>query len=308
MRGLKILAVAFVVIHLLAAVFSPFVYQLVLSWSIHFPNRLNTYLIGKPFPEFYDRIRLLFLLLSVPWMFIQCRLLSATKLGYRSAFPWYSNFLRWYMTGLIWAICVVGLLTFIGVVQFKSSLSFWALFAGLLSAFISAVIIGSMEEPIFRSLFFRMFYTAFTPAVSLVLSAMFFAYMHFKQPHGLWDYNTPPEDVVWLDGLKVAWWVIVGILYNFDLVLFLNLTLVGYTLCLVFMRTKSLWAAIGLHAGWVTSIGWVNKIVVSMDPESFSLWWGSHRVADGYFCSISLLLFAVYLTLFYKPRRPGLTF
>lgn len=301
-RGLKILLLAFVVLHLIAAGLAPAAYKAMLWWNTHYPNNLNTYLIGKPFPEYFDRARLLLLLLSIPWMFFQTRLLSARKLGYSSDRPWYVYFGLFYMVGLIWAVVVLGILISVDAVAVKSSLGFGTLLGGLIMAFLAAFLIGSMEELVFRSLFFRMFYTALTPMVSVILSSMFFAYMHFKQPRGLWDYDTPPADVTWLDGFPVGFYVLFGIAVNFDLVLFLNLTLVGYCLTVVFMKTRSLWAAVGLHAGWVTPISLFMDIAVR-DVDKHSLWWGTFRLADGYFTTTCLLFIAIYFTKFYTPKK-----
>lgn len=303
-RGLLLLLIAFVGFHFLAAILAPAFYKLVIVWNALSPNSLNTYLIGKPFPEFYDRTRILLLLLSIPWLFMQCRLLSGRKLGFVGDFPWYSTFLRFYMVGLVWSVAVLGILMIAGAVAIKSSLSFWSLLAGLAGAFISAMIIGILEELIFRSLFFRMFYTALAPMISVILSSLFFAYMHFKHPSGLWDYNTPPAEVSWLDGFPVGFYVIFGIVVNFKLVLFLNLTLVGYVLTVVFMKTRSLWSSIGLHAGWVTPISLFMHIAVR-NIDKHSAWWGTFRLADGYFTSFCLLLIAFYFSRIYKPREPS---
>jgi membrane protease YdiL (CAAX protease family) len=301
-RGLKILVIAFIALHLMAAVLAPAVYKGMVWWYSHFPNTLSVYFIGKPFPEYFNFTRTLLLLLTIPWMFIQCRLLSAPKLGYAGNFPWYSYFLRFYMVGLVWAVFVVGILIAVGAAEVERSLTFWALLGGLVLAFLVAVVVGSLKELVFRSLVFRMFYTALTPMISVIFSSMFFAYCFFKQPNGLWDYETPPADVSWLDGFTVAFWVIAGIVVNFKLVLFLNLMLVGYTLTVVFMRTRSLWAAVGLHAGWVTPISLFMDIAVR-DLDKQSLWWGTFRLADGYFTTACLLLIALYFSSLYKPRQ-----
>ncbi|MCZ6673828.1 MAG: CPBP family intramembrane metalloprotease [Verrucomicrobia bacterium] len=304
MRGLKILLTAFIVLHLIAAFLAPAAYKAMIWWNASWPNSLNDYLIGKPFPEYFDRARILLMLLSLPWLFIQCRLLSARKLGYSGDFPWYTYFLRFYMVGVIWAVCVLGILLSVGVVAVESSLTFGGLMIGLFVAFLAAFLIGSMEELMFRGLFFRMFYTAFTPAISVFLSSLFFAYVHFKQPKGLWDYDTLPAEVGWLDGLSVGFRVLTGITVNFDLVLFLNLSLLGYVLTVVFMKTKSLWAAVGLHAGLVTPISFFMKIAVR-DLDQQSLWWGTFRLADGYFSTACLLFIAVYFSRLYRPRQPS---
>lgn len=303
-RGLKILMVAFLVLHLIAAILAPAAYKSAVWWTTHFPNTLNTRLSGISFPEYFHRIRLLLLVLSIPWLFIQCRLLSVKKIGFSGEFPWYSSFLRFYMVGLISTVCVLGILISVGVVEIESSLTFWGLFGGLIAAFLGAFLIGSFEELVFRSLLFRMFYTAFTPVIGIVLSSMFFAYLHFKQPLGLWDYNTPPADVTWLDGFSVGLWVLAGVVVNFDIVLYLNLALVGYILTVVFMKSRSLWAVVGLHAGWITPISLFMEVAVSNEVET-SIWWGSVRLTDGFFTTTCLIVFAFYFTSIYKPRVPS---
>ena len=302
-KGLKILFLAFVVIHLIAALVAPAVYKMILWWNVHFPNQLNAYLIGKPFPEYFDRARYFFLLLSIPWIIFQVRLLSSRKLGYAGDRPWFAYFGSFYMFGLISAVIVLGILISVDAVAIEGSLGFGTLLWGLITAFVAAFFIASLKELIFRSVFFRMFYTALTPMVSVVLSSMFFAYLHFKQPHSLWDYEMPPSDVTWLDGFVAGFYILFGIVVSFNLVLFLNLTLVGYCLTVVFMKTRSLWAAVGLHAGWVTPISLFMEIAVR-DVDKQSLWWGTYRLSDGIFTTVFLLLLAVYFTKIYRPKQP----
>ncbi|MDA0347394.1 MAG: CPBP family intramembrane metalloprotease [Verrucomicrobia bacterium] len=304
LKGLKVLVVAMLLLHLIAALLAPAAYKTILWWNVHFPNSLNESLIAKPFPVYFDRARWFVLLLSIPWMFIQCRLLSFRKIGYSGNYPWISYFLRFYMLGLIGAVCVFGILIAAGVVEVASSLSFGALLWGMVMAFVAALILASFEELVFRGLLFRMFYTAFTPIISVVFSSLFFAYLHFKDPIGLWDYDMPPADVSWFDGLTTGFWVLAGIVVNFDLVLFLNLSLVGFILTVVFLKSRSLWAAVGLHAGWVTPILLFTRIAAP-DAGTHSLWWGSFRLTDGYFVTVCLLILAIYFSLIYNPRTPS---
>lgn len=304
LKGLKILVVAILVLHLIATFLAPAAYKTIVWWNVNFPNALNEGLIGKPFPVYFDRVRLFLLLLAIPWLLIQCRLLSPRKIGYGGDFPWFSYFLRFYMVGLVGAVCVLGILIAVGEVEVESSLSFGALLGGMITAFVAAFIIGSYEELIFRGIFFRMFYTAFTPIISVIFSSLFFAYLHFKDPKGLWDYDTLPADVGWLDGLTAGFWVLAGIVFNFELVLFLNLSLVGFILTVVFLKSRSLWAAVGLHAGLVTPLSMFMSISVP-DPGPHSLWWGSFRLTDGYFGTVWLLFLAIYFALVYNPRKPS---
>jgi membrane protease YdiL (CAAX protease family) len=144
--------------------------------------------------------------------------------------------------------------------------------------------------------------------VSVILSSLFFAYLNVKQPVELWNYDTPPSDVTWLDGLPIGFWAITGIVAKFNLVVFLNLALIGYVMTVIFMKSRSLWAAVGLHAGWATPILLLANIATH-DLDKPSLWWGTYRLADGFFTTVCLCFVAFYVTRFYIPRkRTGFTF
>jgi len=83
----------------------------------------------------------------------------------------------------------------------------------------SAILVGTIEEIVFRGLVLRLFYTAtIYPWLALILSSLFFAYVHFKIPPGEW---MKVSSVYWNTGLWAAYWMVTGIAADFELKRFL---------------------------------------------------------------------------------------
>lgn len=308
-KGLKVLSIWFFGSLVAAAILSPLAYQFTLWWHAHSPSDLTVYLTEKPLPNYFDRLRWLIALATFPWVVLQCGLASSRKLGLKSRLPFYHYFGWYFFLGVASIAGLVAVQQWVGASTFRDGLTAGFVLNTILISFLAALLVALGEELVFRAVVLRMFYTAFLPVVSVVLSALFFAYLHFDMPDHLWAaHNQSPEGPGMTDGFYVAFWTVFGITRSFSPLLFLNLTLVGYILTVVFMRTRSLWASIGLHAGWVTLILSYSHLGETPLGDS-SPWWGSHRLADGFLCLAFLLSTAWVVTALKHPRaRPWLKY
>jgi membrane protease YdiL (CAAX protease family) len=120
----------------------------------------------------------------------------------------------------------------------------------------TAVVVPFIEEALFRGLFLGVLLRAMRPWAATVVSAGIFSIVHFlKAP----DQTTTL--VQWYSGF-------VSLAHSFDqfrepmLVLggFSTLFLIGIILAHVRLATRSLWAPIGLHAGWILTSMMFAKI------------------------------------------------
>jgi membrane protease YdiL (CAAX protease family) len=118
---------------------------------------------------------------------------------------------------------------------------------GVLKAAGASIVVPLIEEPLFRGLFLGVLLRSLRPWPANVLSAGIFSIVHFlKAP----DHTTPA--VQWHSG-------VVSLAHSFDqfrdpmLVLggFATLFVIGIILAHARVGTRSLWAPIGLHAGWI---------------------------------------------------------
>jgi len=120
----------------------------------------------------------------------------------------------------------------------------------------TALVVPLIEEPLFRGLFLGVLLRSFRSWPANLISASIFSIVHFlKAP----DETT--TTVRWYSGF-------VSLSHSFDqfrepmLVLagFTTLFVIGVILAYARLRTRSLWASIGLHSGWILASMLFGKI------------------------------------------------
>jgi len=250
-RGVGLLAAVFFGSLLIAAVLTPPAYWLVEWWHDQTGSANAAWLLGKGVDVYFDRLRMAAIVLGLPWLMSVCHLWSGRALGLVPN----KNVLR---AGVLWWLA--GIILIVGLAMWKNpptatapgvavghSLGDW------LNALLAGLILGFLEETIFRGLILRIFYTATRrPWLALAAMSAFFAYTHFKVPASVWLHVAPGVRAD--TGFFVAFWTTFGISENFDLAQFTALWLLGLLLGALTLRTGSLWPAIGLHAGLVTAM------------------------------------------------------
>ncbi len=301
-QGLLLLISVFFGAIILAMILSPMVYAAVQIWSERAPNVFNVYLAEKDFVRYFDRVRWIAVFLSLPWLFSKCGLWSWRGLGLElgaGALPAF----------LFWAVVGVCSLTLVAVTQ--SIFAEVTLTGGgtgelanvILKGLTAALLLGLLEETIFRGMVLRMFYSAFRPWAAVVMSAVFFSLVHFKKvPPDVWVAE-PPIGIE--DGIAVGLWTISSVVHTFDPVIFINLALVGGVLGILFLMTRSLWPCIGLHAGWVFFVGVYSDAFTVLTTGAGEWVWGSARCVDGVATGVSLLMMLTLILVFWRARWHG---
>jgi membrane protease YdiL (CAAX protease family) len=253
-RGLGLLAAVFFGSLLIAAVLTPAAYWLVEWWHDRTGSANAAWLLDKGIDVYFDRLRMAAIVLGLPWLMSACHLWSARALGLAPG----KSATR---AGALWWLA--GLALIFALALWKNSPAALAatspggdpgqVFRQSLDALLAGLILGFLEETIFRGMILRIFYTATRrPWLALAAMSAFFAYTHFKVPTSVWSHVAP--GVHWDTGFFVAFWTTFGITENFDLAQFTALFLLGLVLGALTLRSGSLWPAIGLHAGLVTAM------------------------------------------------------
>lgn len=121
-----------------------------------------------------------------------------------------------------------------------------------LGALVSALAVAFLEEFFFRGCVLGLALQTSPRKAALAFSAVFFAAVHFLKPP---EHLPLPGPVTWTSGF----WLMGQIFAQFGnpvfiLAEFSTLFLVGWVLAEARLKTHSLWAGIGLHAGWVFGI------------------------------------------------------
>lgn len=282
---------------LFAGVVAPWVYQAVKTWHALYPGELNTYLLKKGFSVYVDRLRWLPIVCLFPRLLKKVGLNTLQSLGL-----WQPPFFRQIVPVFILGVVLVSFVGFVQIINrivgWDSQQTFALLAFAALKAFVGAVILSVLEEVVFRGLALRAFYTVMRPWVAIILSALFFAYLHFKAPKAVAEaLQTPTLG----DGLTVAFQMFIGPFLTAQWLPFLNLWALGIALNVLYLRTGSLLACVSLHCGLVWAMLFYKRLVETHDGAS-SLLWGTAQGINGLFSLVLISL--LMLGFLYTKTRP----
>ncbi|MEW7977740.1 MAG: CPBP family intramembrane glutamic endopeptidase [Candidatus Sedimenticola endophacoides] len=165
-------------------------------------------------------------------------------------------------------------------------------------ALIGGLLIGFIEETFFRGGLFAEVRRQSGPGATLVLTSLFYAWMHFIDPQPL----PPGQAIGWDSGLRILAGTFDGYTDSATIGPFLALFLLGLYLGVIRERTGNIAYAIGLHAGVVVVIKTLRKLT-TMDTDNDLAHLVSHY--DGTIGYLSAAGLALHLILVFRHwRRP----
>ena len=287
---LKILVGLYFGSMVLSGLLSPWVYWGVIKVSEGSSLEIITYLAQKEFPDYFDRFRWLAVLLGFPWLVKAClnrgeeRKHFWRKIGFFAFRNSQKTLIRSFIIGSLLILSVVIAQIIAG--QFYWRETFYQNMGSLfLNSLLGAILVSVFEEGLFRGVLFRIFLSFFRPIIAIIVSALFFAYVHFKMPDIFWESTS--KEVYWYSGLQVAWGTLTGLAYTIRWVEFINLTLLGIILSSWTYQRQQLWSAIGFHAGAVFILLLAHRSFQIKGIE-WAWFFGSSSIKDGFLCTILL--------------------
>lgn len=294
-RGVAMLAAVFFGSLAAVVVLTPLVFQLLDLWAKSGVSWAEAFL-RKGDVRFFSGLRWIVILLCLPAIFWACRLTSLRAIGLPQGVPHLKVWTWWMAIGLL-LVALLGLAQNVaGVAELKHDWS--GLWKEIPLRFMQGFVGAVGEEVIFRGLVLMVFYTATgRPWLALVLTALFFAYTHFKVPDAAWAGagKVDRADVGWF----IAYWMLTGIGVGFDLQRFTTLFALGLVLGVLALRAGTLWAAIGLHAGLVMGV-LIYKGHYDVKAGADSAMWGGPGLIDGWATALAIFVL-VAIVLFRKP-------
>lgn len=288
MRALGFIGIYFVVVFLAGALLAPWVYTAVQGMAKNWSALQE--IADEPFRRYVNRCLLLFALLGLRPLF---RMLGG--MPWKTAgIAWRSDSKRLAILGfgvgfgsLAVAACVTVLF---GGHAWDESRSMESIIDKLISASVSGVVVGILEEVLFRAGIFGALKRGMNFLPAAAWSSAIYAIVHyFSRPE-------TPESVEWFTGILILIEMCEGF-FEWQRIIpgFLNLWLVGMSLALVFHKSRSIWGAVGMHAGWVF---WVKAFghVFKDIPERSAWFWGGRTLIDGWLvCGIlSITLYSLF--------------
>jgi len=282
---LYIFAVAFI-----GAVISPLVYNFVQALSID--NNLVYWLQEQDFSRYFRRtIMVSALILMIP--FLAKLGVNWTDIGLSAEYGRGRRFFGGILLGMASILCLGAVYYFTGARHFRADPN-WSY---LIRFVFTAIIVAGLEEIFFRGIILSRLRKTFAFWPALVSGSLFFAAVHFLKPSA--DFGS--VEVEWYSGFMLipesfrAFADPTAIIYQFSALLLAGLIL-GYA----FLKKKSLYFSIGLHAGWVfmlKTMGLLTDNSKALDPRLYG-----NGLYDGLYGLIMLVILLTGLII-YESRQ-----
>ncbi len=174
---------------------------------------------------------------------------SFTTIGIKLSHGWWRHLQMGFLLGTgIFILYIAFFLSSGNMTLNIDAKSFSDLILKILEILLIAGIVGFIEEMFFRGIILQSFLQDMHTASAVCASSMFYSLLHFFKAKLLVSTGFQP-----FIGFIVVYKSFANIVLDFNNILpsIIGLFLVGVVLSYTYLRTKSLYFAIGLHAGWI---------------------------------------------------------
>ena len=257
-------------------------------------ERLSSYLLGKNLNVYFKRAYMFSLLVGLP-VIMKCFKTSSLKtLGFDFSGKNIAAAGKLCALGvLVIGICALCQI-FFGNSELKVRTPNFAF--KLSTTIISAFLVAFFEEAVFRGIVFRLFYTAWRGMAAIILSSLFYAYMHFGTvipfvPNGCTEIGT---------GFEIGFGAVFGIACKFSAVKFFVLFFLGTAIGQIYLRRKTLIPCVGFHGGIVFMMLMYKSFFRVENPDLF---WGGSSFTDGIFPLLTVIL--INIAIYFSQKRRG---
>lgn len=134
-------------------------------------------------------------------------------------------------------------------------------------------VVAVLEETLFRGAIFNSLRRGMPLSVSILLSSLLYAVVHFLRP----KYGVEPA-VDWLTGFNHVLFALQSLGTQLGTGLgFGTLVLAGGVLAVALVRSGDLYLSIGLHAGWIMALRIYADVTAGVGGRQ---WWGGSSLVD----------------------------
>ena len=234
------------------------------------------------------RLVMVLVILGLPWVLRRYAWKGWRDNGWKLAAEgacWRKDLIRGFLIGLV----TLGVLVLAGWLVderlVRPEIAWGMLPVVLVGMVLQGLVVGVLEETLARGILFRSVARMWPVAAAALFSSALFAVGHFLKP----------QDVAFEagGGIGPPLWSMVEFMGSVNRIEWRlpNLILMSLALCVVVVRTRTIWLAAGLHAGWVF-VKELSDHIWSWDPSiPYDLVWGQRSdFTDGLACMIMLTL------------------
>lgn len=265
-----------------SALLTPFIYQCVQFLNTHSQSSFINYLAHKPLNQYFDRIRIAVLVLTLPY-FIKSFKINANEFHLRLSFRNFLIAIKNFFTAVaFWLILFILLYTILPI-QIKPQCCH---FNTIIQCLVASTLLAIIEELVFRGFLFSALKQILTKRQTLLTLGFAFSLLHFSHIREI-----PQEIPCWLGGFYSAYFSNIDIFTNISWPYFFNLFFLNAILCNLYEKSQTLWASIGFHAGLVFTLMVLRKNVTFAPTSLYGL--GTGRLTDSYIVAsiLAIILF-----------------
>jgi uncharacterized protein len=280
------------------ALLAPWLHALV-QWAAGSSEFLGN-MADQPFHRFVNR-SILILALAGLWPFLRSLGIRSWKdVGLENPRQHWRKLALGFSWGFVSLALVAGLVVLAGARTMTLDRTALELLRHLFKALTTAAVVALLEELLFRGALFGALKRAHDWILALFISATVYALVHFfSRPEA-------PDEVGWATGIALLPRMMRGF-GDIDRLIpgFFNLALAGIILGYAFHRTRHLFFAIGLHAGWIF---WLKTFgfFTRQTAETNTWLWGSGKLIDGWAALVVLGgLLAILMWRMERKADPG---
>jgi len=201
------------------------------------------------------------------------------------------HMLQGVFAGILLLVFLKIIFILLGIHQIKPNLDyFWSnLFLIFFKAIMAGLMVGFIEESIFRGAFFSGLYKKTSALIAISLTSLVYAAVH------LLKYRAQPEgtEISWLTGLEILSDAFFKFSYPNIIDHFLSLLTLGVLLSMIRLRNGNIAMCIGFHAGIVMAMKVTGRFTdyVSDSRFDYMVNWVDHT--QGYLSFAMLLVLAI---------------
>jgi membrane protease YdiL (CAAX protease family) len=270
------------------------------DWVLYAIPEWSSY--RQPFSRIFSR---LYMVLGIALFFLcrrQLKIESPSQLGLTGARKLQDGFVGFGLA--VASLCgIVLVLIFADIFEPDLRYSWSSSLGRAFAALMAGLTVGLLEEIFFRGMIFKGLMEDTKPATAFILANLFYAAIHFVKPAE----KVPLSGIEPLAGIRH---LILSFAPMLDLEEILpglfGLFLIGVALSYAFLRTGSLYLAIGLHAGWV--FGLKTLEIFGRAPRRDLGWFfgASHpKIVSGVATWIGVLIVLAVIHWLTRNRKPN---
>jgi uncharacterized protein len=261
---------------------------------------LNPILPMFKFEKIFNRLIMVFTV-TAAFLVLRKKKVSWQEMGFDFTVAWKRLLAYGFLCGALMVTAITVVEVIWGPRYVRDPILFSDVIQRFVKGMLSGVVVGLVEEFFFRGFVFGALRKRIKLWGAVLLASAFYSLTHFLDNGQIFI----PAEPGFKDAVRLLFGYLEPLVFQTQTILpeFIGLFLFGVLLTVAYLRSRSLFLPIGIHAGVVFVIKWQHSFV-RKGSESFHPLFGGAPHYDWILEWVFLALLTVFLLIFFGKRRP----